>query len=163
MSVFNDIVEQIKSSLSQCATLADVKFIDADREEVVPNPIRNTYVSLGINSVSISEGAFGSYLGLSRVGEQYGNSSEIDIEMKIFSPRHSGGKQCYEIFSRIYEELLYHAANYNFKGVACKKARYNDELFSFELECHLRLSAYLGYETEDINISSIQIEKTTKG
>lgn len=161
MSVFVDIVEQIKSSLSQCATLADVKFIDADREEVVPNPIKNTYVSLGISSVSINDGAFGSYLGLTSVGEQYGNNAEIDVEMKIFSPRQSGGKQCYESFSKIYEELLYHSAKYNFKNIDCKKAKYNDEIFSFELECHLKLNAYLGYETDDINISNIQIKKTT--
>ena len=159
MSIFNDIVEQIKLSLSQCSTLADVKFIDTGREEVVPNPINNVYVSLGISSIEINEGSFGAFLGLTSVGEQYGNTSEIDIEMKIFSPRQSGSKMCYDVFSKIYEELLYHAKNYNVKCIACKKAKYNDDIFSFELECHLKLNAYLGYQTEDINISNIQIEK----
>lgn len=70
MSIFNDIVDKIKSNLSKNAQLSSVRFIDADRNETVPNPIKNTYVSLGIGNVFIKEAAFNSYLGLSNAGEQ---------------------------------------------------------------------------------------------
>ena len=79
MSIFNDVVEKIKLDLSQSAELLEINFVDVDREEKVPNPIKNVYVSLGISKIAIKEGAFNAYLGTTSVGEQYGNRAEIDV------------------------------------------------------------------------------------
>ncbi len=159
MSIFNDIVDKIKASLSSSTELSAIKFIDADREEKVPNPIKNIYVSLGISKVFIKDAAFNSYLGMSNIGEQFGNNAEIDIEMKIFSPRESGGKQCYSVFSKIFEELLFREKDFYIKNISCGKTTYNNDIFSFELDCNINLNAFLGYETEDINIDEIHVEK----
>ncbi|MEI3541498.1 MAG: hypothetical protein V8P98_01660 [Acutalibacteraceae bacterium] len=159
MSIFNDIVDKIKSNLSKNTQLSSVRFIDADRNETVPNPIKNTYVSLGIGNIFIKEAAFNSYLGLSNAGEQFGNNAEIDIEMKIFSPREIGGKQCYSIFSKIFENLLYQKKDLNIENISCGKTTYNNDIFSFELDCNIKLNAFLAYETEDININEIHVEK----
>lgn len=159
MSAFNQIVDKIKLDLSQSAELSGIKFISLDNEERVPNPIKSNYVSLGIEKISIKEGALNSFLGTDISGEQYGNKIEIIIEMSIFSPRKDGSKECYETFSKIYEELLRHRENYNIEEILCGKTKYNTDVFSFELNCSIKLSAYLGYETEEINISDIKIEK----
>ena len=159
MSIFNDIVDEIKSNLSKNARLSSVKFINADRNETVPNPIKNTYVSLGIGKVFIKEAAFNSYLGLNNVGEQFGNNAEIDIEMKIFSPRENGGKQCYSIFSKIFEDLLYLKRGFNIVSISCEKTIYNNDIFSFELDCDIKLNAFIAYEVEDIKIDEIHVEK----
>ena len=159
MSVFFDIISEIKSTLSQNFNQPDVKFIDADRNEKVPNPMKNVYVSLGIGNVRINNGAFGSFLGMSTVGEQYGNCAEIDLDFKIFSPRDSGGSFCYDVFSKIFECLLLHQKNINIRNFNCGKTNYNNDIFSFELACTLNLELYLGYENEDIDISAIHVEK----
>lgn len=159
MSIFNDIVDNIKSNLSKNAQLSSVRFIDADRNETVPNPIKNIYVSLGIGKVFIKEAAFNSYLGLNNVGEQFGNNAEIDIEMKIFCPRENGGKKCYSIFSQIFEDLLYRKKDFNIENISCGKTAYNNDIFSFELDCNIKLNAFLAYEIEDININEIHVEK----
>ena len=159
MSVFNQIVDKIKLDLSQSVSLASIKFISLDSEEKVPNPIKNTYVSFEIEKISIKDGAFNSFLGTDASGDKYGNKVEIILEMSIFSPRKSGGKECYEIFYKIYEELLRHRENYNIEEISCEKTKYNTDVFSFELNCSIKLSAYLGYATEEINISDIKIEK----
>lgn len=159
MSLFNNIIEQIKTTLSQNSELNSVKFVDTNIGEKVPNPIKNIYVSLGIGKVLINKAAFNSYLGKSVNGEQYGNSLNIDIEMKIFSPKNIGIKRCYWVFSKIFEELLYHKKNFNIENISCEKIVYNEDISSFELECKLNFNAYLAYETQDINISKISIEK----
>ena len=160
MSIFNDIIDTIKSRLIQNNELSKIKFIDTDKEEKVPNPIKNVYVSLGINKVFLKNGAFGSYLGLSNPGEQFGNSAEINVEMKIFSPRENGAKLCYSVFAKIFEELLFRKKDFNIENISCGKAVYNEEIFSFELDCNLSLNVYLGYQTEDININEIKVEKS---
>lgn len=163
MSDFNDIIDKIKLNFSENVELSSIKFIDADKGEKVPNPIKNVYVSLGIGRVLIKEGAMNSYLGLSEAGEHYGNRVEIDLEMKIFSPRESGKKQCYSVFSKLFEDLLYKKKDFNIESISCEKTVYNNDIFSFELECNMKLKAYLGYETEDVNIKEIQIKKAYKG
>lgn len=159
MSIFYDIVDEIRSSLLANTELSDIKFVNADGEEKVPNPIENVFVSFEVSKVFIKEGSFGSYLGMSSVGEQYGNTAEIDIAMKIFSPRTFGKKNCCDVFSKIFEDLLYHKKNFNIKSISCEKTTYNNDIFSFELDCNINLSAYIGYQTEDVNISEIQVEK----
>lgn len=162
MSVFNDVVEKIKLDLSQSTELSGIKFVDADREEKVPNPIKNVYVSLGISKIDIKEGALNAYLGMTSVGEQYGNHAEIYVEMKIFAPRKNGGKLCYDAFSKIYEDLLYRRRLYNIESISCEKPRYNNDIFSFELDCTIKLAVYLGYETEEISIGEIMVKKGSK-
>ncbi len=162
MSIFNDVVEKIKLDLSQSAELLEINFVDVDREEKVPNPIKNVYVSLGISKIAIKEGAFNEYLGMTSVGEQYGNRAEIDVEMKIVAPRKNGGKLCYDAFSKIYEALLYRKRLYNIESISCEKPSYNSDIFSFELDCTIKLAVYLGYETEEINISEITVKKESK-
>lgn len=159
MSIFIDIVDKIKSGLSQNHNLSDVKFIDLNITDVVPNPIENVYVSIGFCNIEIKSGAFNSYIGMGNDGERYGNNAEIDLEMKIVSPRENNAGNCYKIFSRIYEELLYNENDYNVKTISCGKAKYNSDIFSFELVCKIKLNAVVGYETEDINISRIEVEK----
>lgn len=159
MSVFFDIISEIKSTLSQNFNQPDVKFIDADRNEKVPNPMKNIYVSLGLGKINIDSGAFGSYLGANSVGEQYGNHAMVDVDFKIFSPREKCGSYCYEIFSKIFECLLLHQKNINIRNFNCGKIAYNSDIFSFELVCTLNLELYLGYENEDIDISDIHVEK----
>lgn len=162
MSVFNDIVEKIRLDLSQSSELSEINFVDADREEKVPNPIKNVYVSLGISKVAIKEGALNAYLGMTSVGEQYGNRAEIDVEMKIVAPRKNGGKLCYDAFAKIYEDLLYRKRLYNIERISCEKPHYNNDIFSFELDCTINLAIYLGYETEEISISEITVKKESK-
>lgn len=161
MSIFNDIVDDIKLTLSGAQSLSTVKFINSDINDTVPNPIRNTYVSMGIYNIDIKGGAFNSYIGMGKTGEQYGNNADVEIELKIFSPKEKGGKECYAVFSKIYEQLLYHEENYNIKSVSCSKTEYNSDIFSFELACKISMNVYIGYETDEININSINVKKRT--
>lgn len=159
MSIFNDIVNTIKSNLSQSSSLSNVKFINSTVMNKVPNPIEKVYVSIGINNIEIKNGAMNSYLGIGKSGEKYGNNADIDIEMKIFSPKEKGLENCYTIFSSMYEDILCKNQIYNVKSVSCGQVSYNSDIFSFELICNIKLNLFIAYETNDINISNIVIEK----
>lgn len=161
MSIFCDIIDKIKSDLSQAEQLSSVKIIDSDRNEKVPNPIKNFYASLGINKISIQEASFNSFLGTANSTEHYGNLAQINLEMIIFSPGENGAKSCFEIFSKIYELLLYQKNNFNIENISCEKVSYNSDVFSFELVCNIKINAYLVFQSDDIDISDIQIKKVT--
>ena len=159
MSVFNDIVNTVKSNLSQSTNLSNVRFIDSAVMNKVPNPLEKVYVSIGINNIEIKNGAMNSYLGIGKNGEKYGNNADVDIEMKIFSPKENGAENCYTIFSSMYEDILCKSQIYNVKSISCGKTSYTSDIFSFELTCNIKLNVFVAYENKDINISNIMIEK----
>lgn len=161
MSVFNNIIDTIKSNLSNDTNLSDVKFVNLCADESVPNPILNIYTSIGISKINIEPASFSSYLGVGTSGERYGNSTEMDIEVKIYSPKSRGSRSCYTVFSNIYESLLNLNDIYNIKKISCSQVKYNSDIFSFELSCSMSLSIFVAYDTEEINISNIEVHKKT--
>lgn len=66
--------------------------------------------------------------------------------MKIYCPKTEDGGICYKVFSKIYSSLLSKDTEYNIQSIECGKVEYNAEIFSFSLECELKVSLLVGHK-----------------
>ena len=94
MESFLEIPESIKAYLAADEGLRNVKFVSSSLKEKVPNPIIKTYVTIGINQIEISPGAFSGYMGLNDDAEVYGDLADISVGMKIYCPKTEDGGNC---------------------------------------------------------------------
>ena len=110
MESFLEIPESIKAYLVADEGLRNVKFVSSSLKEKVPNPIIKTYVTIGINQIEISPGAFSGYMGLNDDAEVYGDLADISVGMKIYCPKTEDGGNCYKVFSKIYNifSIVFH-------------------------------------------------------
>ena len=146
MESFLEIPESIKAYLVADEGLRNVKFVSSSLKEKVPNPIIKTYVTIGINQIEISPGAFSGYMGLNDDAEVYGDLADISVGMKIYCPKTEDGGNCYKVFSKIYSSLLSKDTEYNIQSIECGKVEYNAEIFSFSLECEMKVSLLVGHK-----------------
>lgn len=159
MSLFNDIAGQIKNILLNDVKFSGFIFLNASSSKVMPNPVNKVYITVGMKDININEGSFSRYLGFNNGNELYGKLVESNVALSVYVPQTFNGEKCYDIFSDIYESLLTSESSLNIKSISCGRVTYVDELFSFVLECSVNISAFVGYETDELEINSIKVIK----
>ena len=146
MNSFIEIVETIKDHLSVLDEFENINFIISSTSSKVPNPINKIYVTLGIDQIEISQGAFSGYLGILEDKEIYGDLNDINVGMKIYLPKTMDGEICYDVFSKIYGALLEEDNNFNIQSIKCEKVNYDSKVSAYTMECEIKISTLVGHE-----------------
>ena len=158
MGVFDQIIEEIRLSLSEDESLSDICFVHAYRVNKRANPIKKTYVTLSLAGVEIVNGAFGDFLGRSNGNDLFGKRSNVYIGLNIYCPKISDGSICSEAFSRICDHFILGDSDINIEELSCKEVKHDVESDSFMLACKLKLNMFVARETQDIEISDIVVQ-----
>ena len=159
MSLFNDIVDQIKYVLESNEKFADISLLNSFSSVITPNPLNKACITFGISDMKIKETSFSRYLGFRNGNEYYGNLAEINLSLCIYSPNKYSAEKCYDIFYNAYEALFNYNNNLNIISISCGKLVYNEYLFCYSLLCNLKLNTFIGQLTNDGDISSIEVFK----
>lgn len=146
MNSFTEIVGTIKDHLSTLNEFENVNFIISSPSSKVPNPISKIYVTLGIDQIEISQGAFSGYLGILEDKEIYGDLNDINVGMKIYLPKTMDGEICYDVFSKIYGALLEDDNNFNIQSIKCEKVDYDSKISAYTMKCEIKISTLVGHE-----------------
>ena len=146
MNSFTEIVGTIKDHLWTLNEFENVNFIISSPSSKVPNPISKIYVTLGIDQIEISQGAFSGYLGILEDKEIYGDLNDINVGMKIYLPKTMDGEICYDVFSKIYGALLEDDNNFNIQSIKCEKVDYDSKISAYTMKCEIKISTLVGHE-----------------
>lgn len=146
MNSFTEIVGTIKDHLSTLDEFENVNFIISLPSSKVPNPISKIYVTLGIDQIEISQGAFSGYLGILEDKEIYGDLNDINVGMKIYLPKTMDGEICYDVFSKIYGALLEDDNNFNIQSIKCEQVDYDSKISAYTMKCEIKISTLVGHE-----------------
>lgn len=144
MNTFNDIAENLKSKLENTASLLNVKFIMNLPVSNPPSLINKVYAAVSISKIFISDGSFSGYFGLSSGKEIYGRLADIEIKIKIYSPKELPGTTCYETFTNIYNALLIENNELNVQSVSCADLKYDNDISAFTLDVCVKTSKFIG-------------------
>lgn len=160
MGLFSDLTQNIITVLAKNPKLNKVVFSKSLTSIARPNPVNKTYITVGVANVSIESGSFCDYLGFRKGNEFYGKLVKSDVAISIYVPQKLGGEICYDIFSDVYDSLFNSDVELNVKSISCEKVVYNEELFSFVLSANIKIESFIGYETDDTEISGITVIKS---
>ena len=158
IEVFDQIVENIRLKLQQDSNLSDIKFVKANRITKKPNPLKNTYVTLGLSKVDCKNTSFGNYLGQTNGNDIFGKRADILIRLKIYSPENTNGNQCSETFSKICGNLFFEDGTYKIMKISCKEVYHDNKAGAFTLDCEVLINVFVCKAEEEINISDINVQ-----
>lgn len=158
MGIFDEIAEDIKNKLSADKELSEVGFINSYRVAKQPNPIRSSYVTIGISEVDSSDRAFGNYFGQSCGEDVFGKNCSITVLLRINSPKFLGSNNCSDIFSKIFDCLFLDPDLKQIYRINCKEVGFDKSSEVYFLDCLLKMRLFIGKSNEEIEISDIQVK-----
>lgn len=158
MAIFDELVESVRTTLSNDQQLKDIQFVHAHRVKRKPSPLKKVYVTLGIDGVQIENSAFANYLGNENGKEIFGRCAHVSIQCRIYSPQNLGGLPCSDAFSRISSALLFRQSELRVDSVSCKDVKYNTSAGDFLLECVIKLFILLGEQEDETLVRDIVVE-----
>lgn len=152
MSVFYDIVSDIKDILQNSELLSSIKFVDAMKTTPMPNPIKKIHAAIDIFKVQVVNGIFSGYMGKKNAEELYGQLADVDVSIKIYSPFSIGSQACYDTFSDICKVLMSSdCQNLNIQSVSSENVTYVSNMSNFILNCTVKISTFIGTKQSQSN------------
>ena len=143
MGPFSELTESMLDVLRPDQQCAGVRFVSAYPDETVENPVNRSVVSVGIDSLTISQPSIGETVGHSQAGYQTGRRADWTVSFHIYVPRSMGGRGCHDTFSAIVGALLERQTSWKVGAVHCGKVTYHRDTRTFGLECTALLTTLL--------------------
>lgn len=158
MGVFDSVVNEIKSILSEDSLLSDIIFTDIYQAIPKPNPINNIYVGIGLDGVSVSNKAFGEYFGIKNGNEIFGKGGNVSLKMRIYCPTKLGGESSLEVFSRLCNSLFESNLKNQITSITCSETTFDHNIGAFILDCIIKLDIFIANINNDAPIANIVVK-----
>lgn len=158
MGVFDSIICEIKTILSEDNLLSDIIFTDIYNASAKPNPINNIYVGIGLNGVLISDKAFGEYFGIKDGNEIFGKGGNVSLKMKIYCPTKLSGEANCEVFSRLCNSLFASSIKNQITSISCFETTFDHNIGAFVMDCIVKLDVFIGNVNDDTPINNIVVK-----
>lgn len=158
LQTFDEIAEEVKTVLQENQELSDLTFVNSFRSTKKPNPIRSTYVSIGVSGVEFLDGAFGNYFGKFNNNELIGRNCCVSIGLRIYSSKDNDGDLCCQAFSKISYALILNNKLKGINKISCKEVSFDKSADAFFLDCMFKLNVFVGNSDDEIEISDIIVE-----
>ncbi|MDF2567114.1 MAG: hypothetical protein K0R90_570 [Oscillospiraceae bacterium] len=145
MGNFKQLKQEFVENLIASNKLGDVLVLEEYPAKQSVTKITKPIVSIGISDVSIQNGAFIDYLGLSSgqmdANEIYGKNAQVTFCFKIYAPIESGGNVCHEIFSRLCDYMVFDS-ELDFEQITAEKQGFDKSVSGYVLigkavTCHV--------------------------
>lgn len=131
-----EIVEWLSQ---QTDTFGEIKFLTEFPATPKATPLRHTIVSVGLESVKISDYFVENSEGV-LVPDEYCRRADIKLRFSIYVPYSAGGTACHAAFTKIVDALNF-KSDMNLKSSSCEKIEADRDTDAFVMKCFVDVEA----------------------
>ncbi|MCR5151455.1 MAG: hypothetical protein K6B52_09570 [Clostridiales bacterium] len=141
MSEISALPGSIAALLSGKENLSDLVFVTEYPASPMPVPLEETTVSVGFDSLSITDSFEESgNENAAAGGNEYCRAADINLKLNIHAPFSKGGRECHEAFARIVDTLIFDT-DLEIISSGCEDVREDRTTRSLSLKACVRVRA----------------------
>ena len=147
MGLFDQIIEETVALLKSDSALSSCRILKAHPDQFHQSPLSKVTVTVSFAGAEIANAAMGDF---------YGKSADITLNLTVWSPLRMGGEAAWTAASNLCGALMF--SGLGFMNIQCGEISYDSSAMAFSLPCRAKKKLMFGQASSGEAVAGVVVK-----